>query len=318
MLITSLLTAAGLYYGIAHPTGFPWIAALITGALLAATDPISVVSQLKQLGVSERLCTLLEGESLFNDATAIVLFSLFLSLALMPAGQLSMLSAGGQLARVFLGGVSIGLIAGGISILLLRALSDSLSQRLLSLITAYSPYIIAESAFHVSGITAPLVAGLLFTWGNGKYVDQGGQILTRTMWDFIGHLATLLVFLVMGITIFLDMFRERWLAMVIAIAAVLAARLISVYLSLMINNLVSSKPVPGSFQPIMVWGGLRGAVTIALAFSLPVELEYWWTIQSIAFGVVLFSLFIQAPTCHLLINHVFGNQQPGRTDQEQE
>ena len=97
------------------------------------------------------------------------------------------------------------------------------------------------------------------------------------------------------------MFEERWLAMLIAIVAVLIARAISIYVSLPLLGLFQKKPVDLRYQTVMVWGGLRGAVALALALSITVTLDYWWTIQSIAFGVVLFSLFVQAPTIRILV-----------------
>jgi NhaP-type Na+/H+ or K+/H+ antiporter len=96
-------------------------------------------------------------------------------------------------------------------------------------------------------------------------------------------------------------FQERWLAMLIAIAAVLVARLVSVCAGLWLLRPLLKPPIDKTWPPVIVWTGLRGSVALALALSLPVEFEYWWTIQSIAFGVVLFSVFVQAPTARLLI-----------------
>ncbi|MCW9058609.1 MAG: cation:proton antiporter [Gammaproteobacteria bacterium] len=112
MLASALLTGVGVYYGIAHPAGFPWIAALITGALLAATDPVAVVDQLKSLGAPKRLSMLIEGESLFNDATAIVLFSLFVAVALEPSVPAGIPDMAWRFLMVFLGGAGVGLAAG--------------------------------------------------------------------------------------------------------------------------------------------------------------------------------------------------------------
>jgi CPA1 family monovalent cation:H+ antiporter len=116
----------------------------------------------------------------------------------------------------------------------------------------------------------------------------------------LAHVANVSVFLLAGAVITLEMFEYRWLAMLIAIAAILLARAISVYGLLVFFALFKSLKVSLSAQAVMVWGGLRGAVTLALALSLPTSLDYWWTIQSIAFGVVMFSLFVQAPTINLL------------------
>jgi len=136
---------------------------------------------------------------------------------------------------------------------------------------------------------------------------QGASVASDNneyLWEFISHIANVFVFLVVGAVITLSMFEERWLAMLIAIGAVSLARAVSVYGGLSLIALFQKEPVNAKYQTVMVWGGLRGAVTLALALSLPTSLDYWWTIQSIAFGVVIFSLFVQAPSMRLLVNRL--------------
>ena len=112
MLFSTVVAAVMIYYGIGHPTGFPWIAALLTGALLAATDPVAVLEIMRKAGVSERLCMLIEGEALFNDATAIVTFSIFLYIAQHPMEDISVLDASLRFMVVFFGGSIVGLFIG--------------------------------------------------------------------------------------------------------------------------------------------------------------------------------------------------------------
>ena len=112
----------------------------------------------------------------------------------------------------------------------------------------------------------------------------------------------------MGAVITLEMFEQRWLAMLIAIVSLLIARAFSVYGVLLFFAFFKKLKVPFLSQTVMVWGGLRGAVTLALALSLPTSLDYWWTIQSIAFGVVMFSLFVQAPTMSLLARKLLAKE----------
>ena len=126
----------------------------------------------------------------------------------------------------------------------------------------------------------------------------------KYLWDVLSHVANVSVFLVVGAVITLEMFEQRWLAMLIAIFSLLLARAISVYGVLSLFSFFKDLKVPFSAQTVMVWAGLRGAVTLALALSLPTSLDYWWTIQSIAFGVVMFSLFVQAPTMQLLVKRL--------------
>jgi len=302
LLLTASLTAVGLYYGIAHPVGYPLIAALLTGSILAATDPVAVVARLREIGVPERLSVLLEGESLFNDATAIVLFGLFLSMALSLESSVTASGVIVEFMKIFFGGLATGLATGLTAGLANRAIKNTLMTGVLTLIVAYGSYLLAEELFEVSGVMSTLVAAIVMSVMLRKDSNENATLRNEYLWDVIGHIANATVFIIMGVTITLSMFEERWLAMLIAIGAVLIARAASTYGSLSLLGLLQKKPVDLRCQTVMVWGGLRGAVALALALSIPVTLDYWWTIQSIAFGVVLFTLFIQAPTIRLLVD----------------
>ncbi|MCV6609568.1 MAG: sodium:proton antiporter [Amphritea sp.] len=299
MVLSAVLTAVGIFYGINHPTGFPWLTALVTGALLVATDPVAVVAQLRAIGTPHRLEVLLEGESLFNDATAIALFGLFLALAT-GSGEGGLLSGLTGFVVLFFGGSLVGAVFGVLGVWLLKRIQQTHTVTLLSLLIAYCSFYIGEHFLHVSGIMATLIAGLLM----GEPLRRRQTIADAQDHTFsvLALLANNLVFLLMGVTITVVMFEQRWLAMLIAIGAVLLARFISVWLGIWIaERLPGTVAVPVAYKPVMIWGGLRGAVTIALALSLPTTLEGWWTVQSIAFGVVLFSLWVQAPSNPLLM-----------------
>ncbi len=303
MLLSTLITAVLVYAGIAHPTGFPWIAALLTGALLSATDPVAVVALFRQMGAPERLTVLLEGESLFNDATAIVVFGVIIALATSSGGAMTLADAGLRFCAVFFGGALVGALIGLAFVGITRLLGDEITRALATVIAAYLGFVLAEYWLHVSGVMAVLVTGLILgrsSTGNGAR-DDG---FVRTLWAFNAYVANALVFLLMGVTVTLDMFSERWLAMLIGIAGVLVARAIGIFgLVPLISRLPAIEPIPRPYQVVMFWGGLRGAVTLALALALPTSLDYWWTIQSIAFGVVLFTLFAQATTTGALLRH---------------
>ena len=307
MLLTTGIAAVLLYFGIGHPTGFPWIAALLTGALLAATDPVAVVQQLHSLGAPARLGVLLEGESLFNDATAIVVFSIFLVLATMPAAEVSAAGALVDFGVTFFGGGLVGLVAGAACVFLRRLVAHGVGAVALTLIAAYGSFLLAEAALHVSGVMASLVAGLVLARsiaGEPRLTETQSQGAVEFFWTAIAYVANGCVFLLMGMTVTLAMFTERWLAMLIAVLAIIVARFIATYSGVGLMNLFLRDKVPLAYQGVLVWGGLRGAVTLALALSLPTELPYWWTIQSMAFGVVLFTLLVQAPTMPALLRRL--------------
>ncbi len=314
MLLTCLIVAVLLFYGIGHESEFPWMAALITGAILAATDPVAVMAILKEMNAPKRIRVLLEGESLFNDATAIVLFSLFLSIATatadaVPAGDLqSVIDVVVRFVSIFAGGALTGLLVGLFFGILQKKVKQNLLTGVMSLIVAYGSYLLAEH-LGVSGVMSTLLAALSFSVlsqdaGADTEESLESKVKNKYLWDVLSHVANVSVFLIVGAVITLEMFEQRWLAMLIAIFSLLLARAVSVYGVLSFFSSFKNLKVNFSAQTVMVWAGLRGAVTLALALSLPTTLDYWWTIQSIAFGVVMFSLFVQAPTMQLLVKRL--------------
>lgn len=301
LLVSTLITAALLYYGINHASGFPWLAALIGGALLAATDPVAVTDIAKRLPVPERLLTLMEGESLMNDATIIVLFLLLIGMASTGRNHIDPTAAGLEFLYLALGGLGIGWIAGLIAGWLIRYLQQAV---VISLLAVYGVYLVAETQLHVSGIMACLACGL---WLGHKLKTATAKqsAAVEDWWENLGWIASSALFLLAGATITLDMFDQRWLAMLIGIAAALLTRLISVWSACGLLSLIpGQQKVSGDYKLLMTFGSLRGAVTLALALSLPTELEGWWTVQSIAYGVVLFSLFMQAPIIEPLLKRL--------------
>ena len=298
LLLSTIIVAVILFYGIGHPVGFPVIAALLAGVVISATDPVAVVSQLKTLKAPKDLSTLIEGESLFNDATAIVVFSIFLSVAL---GQAEPTVASGvlQFFKVFFGGIFVGYILGRVAAKIAVFMAGLASVTIfLSITLAYGSFYLAEHILHLSGVMAVLCAAIVFKkHGKFKKLDAEGL---HVSWELLSYIANVLVFVLLGLVITLDMFTERWIAMLLAIVGALIARLFAIYISTYLSRVFACK-IDRRYPLVMVWGGLRGAVTIALVLSLPTELDYWWTIQSIGFGMVLFTLIFQATTtAHVL------------------
>ncbi|WP_444894501.1 cation:proton antiporter [Microbulbifer sp. TRSA001] len=310
LVICAVLIATITYYGIGHPEGFPWVAAMLTGAILAATDPVSVVNKLRQEKAGEDLLTLVDGESLFNDAAAVVFYSLVLGLATyglvenssmaVEAPSLGVTSVTLYFCMVFFGGVAIGLICGLITTLIILFLRSSSAALMTLVIAAFGSFYLAESIFHVSGIISVMVCAIVargcLSKQNDTYLVHAGPT-----WEWMGLFFTGIIFVIMGLVITFEMFSHQWLAMIIATAAALGARALSVFLVSPLTRFVGP-PIPKSWRLLMSWGGLRGVIAVALVLSLPVELPYWWTIQSMVFGVVLFSLLVQGTTSGRLIH----------------
>jgi len=299
MLISCAVVAIALYFAMAEPAGFPWIAALLAAAILAATDPVAVVSSLKKLNAPDELSTLVEGESLFNDASALVLFGVILSFAINSKTHLdsTLLSL---FLVTFLGGLLLGGLLGLATAILALLIKQSSASNILLVLLAFSSFFVAEHFFHVSGImsvvSAAIVSKILLR-------EHEQQLLCDVLstWNWLALFFNALIFVLMGLVITFDMFSQQWLAIAIAIPAALFGRLLAVFgCDLLSGRFI--RPIPLGWRYILVWGGLRGAIAIVLVLSLPVDLPYWWTIQSMVFGVVLFSMLVQGSTTPMLIN----------------
>jgi CPA1 family monovalent cation:H+ antiporter len=291
LLISAGVTAAGVYFAIDHPVGFPWLAAMLVGVMLAATDPVSVSEQLKQANAPESLQTLFEGESLLNDAAAIVIFGVVITYAL---NQQPQTNAAIEFSLVFAGGLIVGTVLGALAAGFVRLLSDRSASVVVLVITAFASFYIAEHLFHVSGILAVMMAAMSSRFLLINY-EQSLLASVVPTWEWIGLFLNAIIFSLMGLLITWEMFTDQWLAIIFAIIASLIARIIAVYV-ISTLTLKTNCRIPWAWSNLLVWGGLKGAIAIVLVLSLPIELEYWWTIQSMVFGVVIFSLLVQGTT----------------------
>ena len=303
MLLAAGITAIAVYYGIGHPTGFPWLAALLCGVIVSATDPVAVVALFKQLGAPDRLTALLEGESLFNDATAIVMFTLLVAAA--TSGESIQISTAAiSFGYTFIGGVIAGAVFGVAGAWLYRFFNTAILRALISIISAYLAFFVAEHVLHVSGIVAVLLAGLILGENHRRKAQVDGKVdaFAGELWELSAYCCNALLFLLAGVTITLQMFESHWLAMIIGVAAAAVARALAMYGVLPVcMHVLPGEQIPGPYRTVMMWGGLRGAVSLALALSLPTTLQGWYSVQSIVYGVVLFTLFVQAPLMPRLI-----------------
>lgn len=192
-------------------------------------------------------------------------------------------------------GIVFGLVGAGLARMIDVALPNMI---LLTLLLAYGSLYVGEHLLHVSGIVAVLVTALVFKFFTASVLAHYREDIHKT-WESLGFIAN--VFVLLGLVVTIDMFTSMYWAILLAIGGAFVARVIAVYSSVYINHFSFGQKLPTSYPPIVIWGGLRGAVTIALVLSLPTNLEYWWTIQSIGFGVVIFSLIVQATANPILV-----------------
>ncbi len=294
VLLTGAICAFVIWWAIGQPTGLPLMMAALTGAILSATDPVAVVATLERLQAPKDLATLFEAESLLNDATAVVLFALVMGILQQKLVDPSLLGILLRFGLVFLGGIATGAMMGWIGQALIRYLTREDLGMICLLLLAFGSFFAAEHLFHVSGIMAAASAALVCRVGLARAEYPGISPLNHGL-SWFGLLFNLLIFCLMGLVITFDMFLQNYWAMALAITAAVVARFASVYLCQGVLAL-SGRPLPRGWPLLLSWGGLRGAIAIALVLSLPIALPGWWIVQSMVFAVVLFSLIVQGTT----------------------
>ncbi len=288
------------------------IAILAFGALISATDPVAVIALFRNLGVSKRLSVLVEGESLFNDGVAIVLFQLALTAgAAMASGEGQVFNLGiaiGEFLRVFFGGLAVGAILGYlVSTVILKNVDDHLIETATTVALAFGAFILAEQ-FDVSGVLAVVAAGIFVGNIGMENTSPTTKATLDNFWEFAAFVVNSLVFLLIGLEADLTQYQLNFALIIVAIMAVLLSRGVVIYGLTWIYNLLDPKRrVPLTYRHVMYWGGLRGAISLALALSLTgsvIENEVVRELQFMTFGVVLFTLLVQGTTIAPLLRRL--------------
>ena len=303
-----LISTLFIGFGLSFLLGMEPVIALVFGALISATDPVAVVALFKELGAPLRLNVMVEGESLLNDATAIVLFSIILGLAVSgdSLGWSEVGSAVIEFARVFLGGALIGVLAGFIVSELLHRLHSTVSAVLtMSVVTAYASFTIAEHTLHVSGVMAAATAAVTL----GVYgVTRLQQEVTEPMhelWEFIALVCNSLLFILVGLSVEPVNLVGHFGQIMLAVALVLVARAMAVYTLVPATIRLFSLPrVSLGERHIMWWGGLKGGLAIAIVLSIPEDMAGRQLLIDMTLGVVLFTLLVNAPSIRPLMSRL--------------
>ncbi len=268
--------------------GFALADAMLLGAILAATDPIAVVTLLRRLKAPTGLATILEGESLLNDGTGVAAFSAVL--ATIVAGSPSFADAGIRFIELTVGGTLIGVLVGLVGLLLLRFADDAQLEILATLVVAYGSYLIADLV-HASGIVAVVVAGIVVAaWGTRLGRLHGPQLLG--FWSVLAFVLNAMLFILVGAALPATALLPVAGLVVVAFLVMFLARAIPVYGLLWLAAL-RPPPIPWRWRHLTFWAGLRGALAVALALSVASTPGVDHRVSLVAYGVVLLSLVIQ-------------------------
>lgn len=321
VLISTFIIGYLLYWSLAIPLFYM----LLFGALISATDPAAEISIFKEIGVPKRLHILVEGESLLNDAAAIVSFQMFLTFI-----STSIVARGVTLAQTsrmftnefvsaFFGGIAVGAIVGIVLYQIIKKtpLHPHIHQTA-TLVAAYLSYIVTDHILGYSGVLAVVVCGCVAAQASINWIGPARREELSHFWEYIGFLANSLIFLLVGISVatlqdFTQVIRGGIIGILVVIGVVTLARFVSVFGILTLLNPLTDRKVPLRYQAIASWGGLRGGVAIALALSLPYSLPYREAIIGFTTIIVIFTILVQGISIGPLIR-ILGL---GKTPQEE-
>lgn len=301
-LLSALLVAAGMHW-LAH---WSWQAALLFGALIAATDPVSVIAMMKEQAADKRLRFVIESESLVNDGAAAVLFALVA--AWIAGGAIDPGTVTLNLVETVGGGVACGIVVAFGLLLIAGRSDDHLVETTITMLAAYGSFLLAEK-IGVSGVLATLAAGMLVgNWRGGRQLtDRGREAMVR-FWDFAAFLANSVIFLLIGSREAAQPIISYLLPAAIGIALVLLGRVAAIYPIAFLFDRTALR-LDWMTRHILFWGGLRGGLAMALAMAAPAALAEHEELISVAFAVVAFSIFVQGLTMPRLLRKAGDDQQ---------
>lgn len=296
LIIATMISALVIQTLAGGLLGNMWALAILCGAMISATDPTTMSSILNGKNSSGRVASILEGESLINDATTITLFAMISSLLTLQGYDPGLLGFAGRFILVLAGSVLVGLFLGWLFDLIIDPLNDVVLTTSVTLVLAFMSFWVGEHVLGWSGVVSTLSAGLTIAWLQRKHRKEKDVATAFGAWRILGFLSESMLFFLVGMSITIDMFHLHWLPMLVGVFAGGLSRAAIIYLGAgPLSHLARQRPLTLSEQHLMLWGGIRGAVAIALALSLSTDIPYWYTIQSMVYGVALFSLVFQAP-----------------------
>lgn len=296
-IFSSAIIAVLVKFGL----GLDWIPALLIGVILANTDTVSMIAVFKEIRVPSRLSTIVEGETLFNDAAALISFNLVL--VIYSTGSLTAVQGLKELLLVALGGGLVGAIFGYLSLPIFVRLNDPLSSLLLTVALALGTFQIAQF-LGVSGAVAVVIAGLIFgNLGLPRSSSASDRITLLSFWEYAGFSVNTFIFLLIGIEINPGTLWSILPSIMFVILAYQLGRILSVY-PLLAGLRWFDRPIPLRWQHILFLGNIKGSLSMALAVSIPLTVPGRDNIIALVFGAVLFSLVGQGLSLPWLVKRL--------------
>ena len=302
-----LLGLAGTY-----AFGFPLAIALVFAAMILPTDPVSVLALFDELGVPDRLSTVVEGESLLNDGVGVVVFSALLAVVTAappdadPAGLFTpalLVDLGLEIVVASAGGSVVGLAAGYLVYRVMVNLDEHMTEIVLTAVLAYGSFLVAEHYLGVSGVIATVFAGLFIGNRGAEYaMSPQTKISIFTTWETAAFIVNTFIFLMIGARTPISQLLAHGRLIGLAVVLVLLARAAAVYPVTALVNRRLAVPLGHAQQHVMVWGGLHASIPIALVLGLPAGLAYREELRAMVFGVAAFSLIVQGLTMSRLLD----------------
>lgn len=296
VIVASGVTALLLKFGLS----LAWVPALLLGVILAITDTVSVIAVFKEISVPARLITIVEGESLFNDGMALVLFSLILKVY--TAGSVTIAQGLKEFLVVLVGGALVGVILGYLGVVLYAQVEDSLSNILLTVAIALGAFQISQ-LLGVSGVVAVVIAGLVVGNVELASVSASSRVTILSFWEYAGFGVNTFIFLLIGLEIKLETLGRTLPAVLLAVLAYQVGRFLAVYPLLAIARWFD-RPIPLRWQHVLFLGNIKGSLSMALALSLPAGLSGRADLIAIVFGTVLLSLVVQGVSLPWLVRRL--------------
>ncbi len=303
------LVTLGVVAVVAHLYGLPWVVALVLGAMVCPPDPVAATAVARKLRLPHRLVTILEGEGMFNDATALVAFKVAVVAAV--SGEVSGAGIGVDLLLAVVAGVAIGLALGWVSKVVLASVHDGYAETTITVLAPFVAYLGAEQ-LHGSGVLAVLVLGLFLRTYGHEATTSGGWLLGRAVWSYADYLITSLVFALLGFELVkvigaAPVNRATLSLGIGVVTALVLVRVVGVFASESFARLRARRrddPFPSGWREstVVSWAGMRGVVTVATALALPTTVEsggpfpFRSEIVVVALGSVLVTLVVQGLT----------------------